>query len=335
MNILLLGGYRFLGRAIIAAAQARGHVVSAFNRGNFATMPGVEQLTGDRETPAFPADRRWDVAIDTSGYIPRHARRTAEALRDRVERYVYVSSLSVYPDPIPPGIVETAPLAEIPEGRDPDDAADVETYGARKAACEGVIESLLPGRVMTVRAGFIVGPHDNSDRFNSWIERAARPTPAYFVIPSSSRDSYSASTTQPLQLIDARDLAAWMIAMSEHRATGTYNATGPERPLHLADVAQTCIDVTGGGATVLAVPSDELKAAGVLPWEHIPFWLDPDGYGLMEANIDRALVSGLRFRPLAETVRDTYAWLQSSDHKRRVVFPAGIEAAAINRFRAR
>jgi 2'-hydroxyisoflavone reductase len=330
MNILLLGGYRFLGRAIIAAAQIRGHAVSAFNRGNFTTMPGVEQLTGDRENPGFSAGRRWDAAIDTSGYIPRHARRSAEALRDRVERYVYVSSLSVYPDPIPPGIVETAALAEMPAGRDPDDAADIETYGARKAECEGVIESLLPGRVMTVRAGFIVGPHDNSDRFNSWIERAARPTPAFFVIPSLVEGQ-----PQPVQLIDARDLAEWMIAMIEQKATGTYNATGPERPLHLLDLAQTCIDVTGGGATVLAVPSEELKAAGVLPWEHIPFWLDPDGYGLMEANIDRALAAGLHFRPLAETVRDTYAWLQSSDHKRRVVFPADAEAAAINRFRAR
>jgi 2'-hydroxyisoflavone reductase len=331
MNILLLGGYRFLGRAIIAAAQARGHAVSAFNRGSLTTMPGVKQITGDREAPEFAAGRTWDVAIDTSGYIPRHARRSAEALRDRVERYVYVSSISVYSYPILANAHESDALAEMPEGRDPDDAADIETYGARKAACEGAIESLLPGRVLTARAGFIVGPHDNSDRFNSWIERAARPAP--FVIPSSSRDDKGGG--QPMQLIDARDLAEWMIAMIEQNATGIYNVTGPEKPLRLFDVAQTCIDATGGRGELLAVPSEELKAAGVVPWEHIPFWLDPDEYGLMEANIDRALATGLRFRPLAETVRDTYAWLRSSDHKRRVVFPADIEAAAISRFRAR
>jgi len=329
LNILLLGGYRFLGRAIIAQAQARGHAVSAFNRGSLTTMPGVEQISGDREAPAFADGRRWDVAIDTSGYIPRHALRSAEALSARVERYVYVSSLSVYPQPIAPGVVETAALAEMPDGRDPDDAADIATYGARKAACEYVIESLLPGRVMIVRAGFIVGPHDNTDRFNSWIERAARPLP-YFVIPSNVE-----GLPQPLQLIDARDLAAWMIGMVEERATGAYNVTGPEQPLQLRDVAQTCIDATGSHGTVLAVPSDELKAAGVVPWEHIPFWLEPDEYGIMQANIDRALATGLRFRPLAETVRDTYAWLQTSGHQRRVVFPPDLEAAAISRFRAR
>jgi 2'-hydroxyisoflavone reductase len=335
MNILLLGGYRFLGRAIIAAAQARGHAVSAFNRGSLTTMPGVEQITGDREAPTFAAGRRWDVAIDTSGYIPRHARRSAEALSDRVERYVYVSSISVYPYPIRANAHESDALAEMPEGRDSDDAADTETYGARKAACEAVIESLLPGRVLTARAGFIVGPHDNSDRFNSWIERAARPAP--FLVPSTPSviPSVVEGPPQPMQLIDARDLAEWMIAMIEQNATGIYNVTGPERPLRLLDVAQTCIDATGGRGELLAVPSEELKAAGVVPWEHIPFWLDPDEYGLMEANIDRALATGLRFRPLAETVRDTYAWLRSSDHKRRVVFPADIEAAAISRFRAR
>jgi 2'-hydroxyisoflavone reductase len=322
LNVLLLGGYRFAGRAIVAAAQARGHTVTAFNRGHLTPMPGVEQLTGDRDDPAFPAGRTWDVAIDTSGYIPRHVRASARALGDRIAQYVFVSSLSVYPFPMPPGLDETAPVQPLPAGADPDDAANVETYGARKAACEAVLEELLPGRVLAVRAGFIVGPHDNTDRFNSWIERAARPQP--FIVP--------AELEQPVQLIDARDLAAWIVQMAERRANGVYNVTGPERPLNLGEVARACIAGTGSGATILPIPSAELQAAGVEGWQHLPFWLAPDEYGIMQIDVARALVAGLRFRPLVETVRDTYAWLRASDHARRVAFPPELERALIEKW---
>jgi 2'-hydroxyisoflavone reductase len=358
MNILLLGGYAFLGRAVIAAAQANGHAVTAFNRGSRPTMEGVEQITGDRNAPAFPDGRCWDAVIDTSGQTPRHVSLAAELLRERAGRYLFVSSISVYPDPMLANVDETAPTAAFTPGADIDDARDMENYGARKAACEATLTEVfsgrdhVAGRELIIRPGFIVGPHDYSDRFNSWIERAARPSP--FVIPSLSRDSHAATTIEavprrarddevgdarddggPVQLIDVRDLAEWMIAMLEQGATGKYNATGPERPMRLLDVAQTCIDATGSTGELLLVPSDDLKSAGVVPWEHIPFWLEPDEYGIMEANIDRALAAGLRFRPLAETVRDTYAWLQSSDHKRRVVFAPELEAAAISRSRAR
>jgi 2'-hydroxyisoflavone reductase len=322
MNVLLLGGYRFLGRAIIEAAQARGHAVSAFNRGRLEAMPGVEQLTGDRDAPAFPSDRRWDVAIDTSGYIPRHVRSTAELLRDRVACYVFTSSLSVYPYPMPAGLDETAAVQPMPAGSDPEDASDHETYGARKAACEAVLEGLMPGRALHVRAGFIVGPHDNTDRFNSWIERAARQEP--LLVPGDP--------AQPVQLIDVRDLAEWIVQMAERRACGTYNVTGPEHPLRLGEMAQTCIDVTGGSGPAVVVPGDDVRAAGIVPWEHIPFWLEPDEYGIMQMNVDRALVAGLRFRPLAETVRDTYAWLRTTDHRRLIVLPAELERAAVEKW---
>ena len=324
MNVLLLGGYRFLGRAIIAAAQARGHAVSAFNRGRLEPMPGVEQLTGDRNDPAFPPDRRWDVVIDTSGYIPRHVRSAAELLRDRVACYVFISSLSVYPFPMAAGLDETAPVQPMPAGSDPDDARDPETYGARKAACEAVLETAMPGRGLNVRAGFIVGPHDNSDRFNSWIERAARPQP--LLVPGDP--------AQPVQLIDVRDLAEWIVQMAERRACGTYNVTGPERPLRLGEIAQTCIDATGGSGPAVVVPGADVRAAGIVPWEHIPFWLDPDEYGIMEMNVDRALVAGLRFRPLAETVRDTYAWLRTTDHRRLIELPAELERAVVEKWTA-
>lgn len=324
MNILLLGGYAFLGRAFIEAAQARGHAVSAFNRGNRTAMEGVEQITGDRNALVLPGRRTWDVAIDTSGQAPRHTRGAAEALRDRVGQYIYTSSISVYPNPIRAGINESAPVAQFPPGANREDARDVENYGPRKAACEDALAAVLPaGSILIVRPGFIVGPHDYSDRFNSWIERAARPQP--FLVPGDPE--------APVQMIDVRDLAQWMIVMAERRASGVFNATGPERPLRLIDVAQTCIDATGSSATPLVVSGEDLKSAGVIPWDHIPFWLDPEEYGLMQVNIDRALTAGLHFRPLSETVRDTYAWLQTSDHPRRVIFPPEIESAAISAVR--
>jgi 2'-hydroxyisoflavone reductase len=321
LHVLLLGGYRFVGRALIAAAQARGHTVTAFNRGNLAPLPGVEQLTGDRNDPVFPAGRRWDVAIDTSGYIPRHVAGAATALRDRIGQYVFISSLSVYPFPMPPGLDETAAVQTMPPGADPNDASDIETYGARKAACEAALEDVLPGRALHVRAGFIAGPYDNSDRFNSWIERAARPRP--FIVPGD--------LDAPLQTIDVRDLAEWIVQMAERRACGVYNVTGPERPLRIGDVAQTCIDATGSRATLLPIPLDALEAAGI-GWESLPFALPPDQYGIMQTNVDRAVVAGLRFRPLADTVRDTFAWLRSSAHERRVVFPPELERALIEKW---
>lgn len=321
MNVLLLGGYAFLGRALIAAAQQRGHSVSAFNRGNRATMPGVEQITGDRNAPAFPEGRRWDAVLDTSGQAPSHTRSAAELLHGRIGRYIYTSSISVYPFPIQADIDETAPVAEFPAGADPDDARDFDNYGPRKAACEAVLGPFFGERLLVVRPGFIVGPHDYSDRFNVWVERAARPQP--LIVPGDP--------AQPVQVIDVRDLAEWMIALAERGTTGVFNATGPEQPIPLLDVAQTCIDATGGGGEPLVVSSEELKADGVVPWEHIPFWLEPDEFGIMETNIDRALAAGLRFRPLAQTVRDTYAWLQSSDHERKIVFPHELESAAIKR----
>jgi nucleoside-diphosphate-sugar epimerase len=229
MNILLLGGYAFLGRALIDAAHARGHAVSAFNRGRLPPMPGVEQLTGDRDSLALdlPAGRTWDAVIDTSGYVPRHTLGAARLLHDRIERYVFVSSLSVYDLPMPPDSTEDAVVQTMPDGADFDDRSNVETYGPRKLACEQAVADVMPGRALVVRPGFIVGPHDYSDRFNAWIERAA--VAAEMIVPGDPQ--------HPMQLIDVRDLATWMIAMTERRATGVYNATGPERPMALLDVA--------------------------------------------------------------------------------------------------
>lgn len=321
MNILLLGGYRFLGRAIVDAALARGHTVSAFNRGNLPLPADVEQITGDRNAFALPPDRTWDAVLDTSGYTPRQAQATAAALHDRVGRYAFVSSISVYPFPMAPRLDETAPVAPLPHDSDDRAPRDPEVYGAHKAAFEAILEAALPGRVLAVRAGMIVGPHDFTDRFNSWIERAARPQP--FIVPGDP--------AQPLQLIDVRDLAEWMVTSAERGLTGTYNVTGPQTPWRADDVAQICIEALGSGATQRAIASDELKALGILPWEHIAFWFEPDQRELMNVNVDRFFATHPRLRPLADTVRDTYAWLRTSDHSRAVALPPELELAALQR----
>ena len=319
MELLLLGGYRFLGRAFIAQAQARGHSVTAFNRGNLPPLPGVTEIRGDRDDPSPLGGGRWDAVIDTSGYIPCHVRMAAELLRDVVERYVFVSSISVYADPLPAGCDENAPRKTLPDGVAPDVAYSDEYYGELKALCEDAADAAMPGRNVLVRAGMIVGPHDNTDRFNSWIERAARGEP--FLVPGEA--------DAPLQMIDVRDIAAWIVGAAESRLHGPYNVTGPAQPYTALDVARACIAGTDSRAEPVVVPSEAAKNAGLIPWEHIPFWMEPEIYSLMQMNVDRALATGLQIRPLTETVRDTNAWLRTTNHARRIVCPPELEHAAL------
>ena len=320
MKVLLLGGYRFVGRAIIEAAQARGHIVTAFNRGNAETLPDVEEIRGDRDDPQVLARRSWDAVIDTSGYIPRHVLASAGVLCDLVETYVFVSTLAVYAEPMTVGSDESAARKPFPTGADPNGSdLSAQTYGPRKVLCENALESAVPGRYVAVRAGYIVGPYDNTDRFSSWVERAARSEP--FLVPGES--------DAPLQMIDVRDLAAWILGAAEARLRGPYNVTAPARPYTVLDVARACIAGTGSRAVPAVVPSDAAKAAGLVPGRHIPFWTEPEAYSLMRVNVERALATGLRTRPLVDTVRDTWAWLRTSNHPRQVVCPPELERAAI------
>ena len=317
MRLLLLGGYRFLGRAIVADAQARGHSVTAFNRGSIAPMPGVEQITGDRDDPSALPGGRWDAVIDTSGYVPRHVRAAAELLRDSIERYIFVSSISVYPDDTEV-FEESAPLRVLPPDADPD-VLVLDYYGELKALCEVAAEAAMPERSVAVRAGMIVGPYDFSDRFNSWIERAARNQP--MLVPGEP--------DAPLQLIDVRDLAAWIVSAAEQGLSGPFNVAGPLEPLTTLEAARACIAGTDSQAPPVVVPSAVARDAGVIAWQHVPFWIEAKEYAIMRASIDRAVATGLQTRPLVATVRDTYAWLKTSDHARRIDFPIELERAAL------
>lgn len=305
MRLLVLGGTQFLGRHIVGRALAEGHELTLFNRGRTDPTPiaGVEQIHGDRQHDlSLLGGRRWDAVIDTSGYLPRAVRASAELLADAVDRYAFVSSISAYGSLAEPGRREDAPTAPPP----PPDAEDVLRYYAElKAACERVVQDVLPGRALVIRPGLIVGPHDPTERFTYWVRRLAE----------GGRVLAPRAPDQPVQLIDARDLAGWAVSMVQAGASGVYNATGPAVPLTFGPMLERIAAATGGRAELVWVDEEDLAEAGVEPWQELPLWLDlprhPDHRGFMAVNIGRALEAGLSLRPLEDTVADTLGWVRS------------------------
>jgi 2'-hydroxyisoflavone reductase len=304
MDMLLIGGPKFLGRALIDAALAAGHRVTMFNRGrtNPHLYPQVEKLQGDRDGDlAALRGRRWDVAIDTCGYVPRVVRQSAELLAGAVERYVFVSTISVYAEPLERGADETAPLAVL---TDPTvEEVTGETYGGLKVLCERAVQDIYAERALIIRPGLIVGPHDPTNRFTYWVTRTAEGGQ---VLAPDDRDA-------PVQVIDVRDLALWILHMAETQG-GVFNATGPAAPLTLGETLATCRDVAkaqrGADAEFVWVPPQFLLDRGVAPWTEIPLWVAGDD-ALNTVSIARALAHGLVLRPLAATIADTLAWARS------------------------
>ena len=299
MDLLILGGTRFLGRHLVDAALERGHRVTLFNRG--VSGPGmfteVEELRGERggDLSAL-GGRGWDAAIDTSGNLPREVRASAGLLADVVGHYTFVSSISVYGDFGRHGFDEDAPVLDPP---DPEpEELDWELYGGLKVGCERAAEWAMPGRALVIRPGMIVGPHDYTNRFRYWCRRVAEGGE---VLAPGDPD-------QQVQLIDARDLADWTIRMTEGRSTGTYNATGPDRRLAMRGMLEGIRDAAGSEARFTWPSEKFLLEAGVEPWEGLPFWVPKEMAGILAADVGRAVAAGLEFRPLAETVRDTLAW---------------------------
>jgi 2'-hydroxyisoflavone reductase len=302
MRLLVLGGTQFLGRHIVDCARRRAHELTLFNRGQTDPAPiaGVEQIHGDRAHDlSRVGGRTFDAVIDTSGYLPRAVRGSAELLAGAVDRYLFVSSISAYGEFPEPGLDEDAPTAADP----PADTEDVMAhYAELKAACERAVEDVMPGRAIVIRPGLIVGPHDPTERFTYWVRRLA----------AGGRVLAPGASDQPVQLIDARDLADWIVRMAEERATGLYNATGPATKLTFGAMLERIAAAVGGGAEIVWVDEDRLAAAGVQPWDELPLWLDldrnPDFRGFLAVDISRALANGLVFRSLEETVADTLAW---------------------------
>lgn len=295
MKLLLLGGTNFLGPRLVEAALEQGHEVTLFNRGKRkAEVPvQVEQLRGDRDGElGVLAGREWDAVIDTSGYVPRLVQAAAQALSEAVERYIFISSISVYADFSKPGIDESFAVATL-EDESVEEITE-ETYGALKALCEQAAEQVMPGRVLVVRPGLIVGPGDPTDRFTYWPYRVAQG--GEMLAPGSPDER--------VQVVDVRDLARWIIHMAEEGKTGVYNTTGPEHPLTMGELLNECKAVTGSDAQFVWVSNAFMMEREV----DVPLWV-PDGYeGFGSVNCDKAISEGLRFRPLEETIRDTLAW---------------------------
>jgi nucleoside-diphosphate-sugar epimerase len=302
MQILIIGGTVFLGRHLVEAAQARGHAITLFNRGqhNPELFPEVEKLRGDRGSDLSAlAERRWDAAIDTCGYVPRVVRASAELLADAVEHYTFVSSISVYADFKKQGINESDPVGTLAD--ETVEEVTGESYGPLKALCEQAAERAMPGRVLNARPGLIVGPHDPTDRFTYWPRRVAQGG----AVLAPNRPEHGT------QIIDVRDLADWMIAMAEERRVGIYNATGPEYHLTIGHVLDESKAVSGSDARFVWVSERFLLDAGVQPWGQVPLWVpeeDPDNAGFDSVDCTKAIDAGLHFRPLAETIGDTLAW---------------------------
>ena len=298
MKLLVLGGTKFLGRHAVDAALSTGHDVTTFTRGrtNPELFPDAEHLHGDRDGGlAALAGRAWDGVVDTSGYVPRVVQQSAELLRDAVGRYVFVSSISVYDDFSGP-ITESTPVAEL---EDPATEDILESYGALKAACERVVEETFEDRSARVRAGLIVGPHDPTDRFTYWPRRIA----------AGGDVLGPGDPAAPVQFVDARDLAAWLVRLALEGPGGVFNATGPAEPLTFAELLDRARAAIGSDANVVWTEEQRVLDAGVEPWTELPLWLPGTDYaGMARADINRAVGAGLAFRPLEETVLDTLAW---------------------------
>jgi 2'-hydroxyisoflavone reductase len=304
LRILVLGGTQFLGRHLVEAALDAGDAVTLFNRGR--TNPDlftgrVEQIMGDRDGGLDRlAGGEWEAVVDTSGYVPRVVGASARALADRCGHYTFVSTESVYGDIGKAGIDESAPVARL---ADPAiEVIDGETYGGLKALCEDAAEAAMPGRVLTVRPGLIVGPWDPSDRFTYWPRRIAAGGDV--LLPGGPE--------RRVQFIDGRDLAAWILASVRRGLTGTFNACGPAEPTGMRALFDACAAVSGSDARPVWADEQALIHAGVEPWSELPLWVgegaDPTNAGFMQVSSARAIAEGLEFRPTEEIARDTIEW---------------------------
>ncbi len=302
MNILILGGTVFLGRHIVYAAAKRGHTVTLFHRGktNAELFDGFEVLHGDRDDGvdglAALGDRRWDAVVDTCGYTPGVVRASAQLLAERTDHYVFISSISVLADHDTPRQTEDTTLAVLPEGADRETVTG-ESYGPLKALCEAEVNEAFGERAIVVRPGLIVGPFDPSDRFTYWPRRIAQGGS----VLASPQD-------QPVQLIDVRDLAEWVVHLIDEKISGTFNATGPREPLTMGQMLLACQAMTASFTEFVHVPDEFLVEHDVVPFVQLPLWIPAPHHGFLDVDISRALANGLVLRPLGETICDTLNW---------------------------
>jgi 2'-hydroxyisoflavone reductase len=322
MQLLIIGGTRFLGRAIVDAALAAGHTLTLFNRGqsNPDLYPGLEHITGDRDGGLAALDgRSWDAVIDTCGYVPRLVEASARYLALAVDHYTFISTISVYADPSEMGINEASDLGQMADPQTEEITG--ETYGPLKVLCEQAATNAMGGRALLVRSGLIVGPHDPTDRFSYWPHRVAQGGE---VLAPGEPDA-------PVQFIDVRDIAAWVVMATAQRLTGPYNVTGPDQPLTMVGLLAACRAETGSDADLTWVDETFLLRHEIEPFVEMPFWLPADSAGILAVDTSKAQAAGLHCRPLPETIAATLAWLRTrpDDHVWRAGISAEREAALL------
>ncbi|WP_188195506.1 NAD-dependent epimerase/dehydratase family protein [Nonomuraea sp. SYSU D8015] len=300
MKVLVLGGTEFVGRAVVEEALALGWDVTVFNRGRHRPPAGVTALRGDRSAAGGLAALErgeWDVVVDTWSWAASAVRDAASLLAGRAGHYVYVSSRSVYADPVPFGADESAPL--VAASADDDDASD---YSRNKAGGELAAVAAFGERALLARAGTILGPYENIGRLPWWLSRIARGGP---VLAPGSRDL-------GLQYVDARDLAVWCLRAAERGVGGAFNVVSPPGFTTMGELLETCVKVTGAEAELRWVDAETILAAGVTPWIQLPIWLVGEDHDFMHGgDVSKAVAEGLRLRTVEETVADTWAWLRS------------------------
>lgn len=323
LRLLILGGTGFLGPHVVEAARRRRVLVTLFNRGRtnpglFRDSPGIEQIQGDRDGGLVAlAGRRWDAVLDTSAFVPRRAREAALLLRGAVQQYIFTSSISVYgPRRDPPD--EATPTAALQPGIDPrsERVTDV-SYGPLKALCEQEIRTAFGAGALLLRLGQLVGPGDPADHLTYWAARCARGGP--LLVPGRPSD--------PVQFLDVRDLAEWIVSSVAARLGGTFNVVGPASPCSMGQLIATCNTVGGRRAGPQWVSTEALRQlgfGGLLA--KLPLWQPPESSGLAQVVGQRARERGLHSRPMLSTVRDTLAWLRTQPPERQSALRAGPSA---------
>lgn len=320
MKVLILGGTRFLGKALVEEGLKRGHEITLFNRGNNKeAFSDVEQLIGDRDGDVSQLEnRKWDVVMDTCGFAPHQINKIGAVLENSIEHYTFISSISVYKDWIPLNIAEdyhlqsmqSDRLKDVEEGR----ISPYEHYGALKVLCESEAEKYWPGRVLHIRAGQLVGSFDYTDRLPYWVQRVAEG--GNIVVPGRP--------DRPIQLIDVKDIATWVFDMVKKRKAGTFNVTGPDYELTMEELLNTCKAVTNSDAEFVWADEQFVLDHQIQPWTEMPLWI-PEYFPLegetepwkMGISVKKALDAGLSFSPLEETILDVYQWEKARQDSKR------------------
>ncbi|KIL37565.1 hypothetical protein SD71_02835 [Cohnella kolymensis] len=328
MKILILGGTRFIGKTIAETAVAHGHEVTLFNRGSRPDLfPELEQLVGDRDGGLDALKgRTWDAVVDTCGYVPRIVEQSVELLKNQVGHYTFISTIDVYDHTVPGEIDETHPVKVWED----ESVEDVQVaYGPMKARCEQIVRDHFPGKSLISRCGLVAGPGDHTDRVTYWPYRIARG--GEVLAPGNPE--------APVQFIDVRDLAEWILRMVEQRQDGTFTATGPAAPITVRGFLEHCLAAIHSDARLTWVDDEFLLTHKVGPWIEMPLWIpeQEDLGSLFSINISKTLEMGLSHRPLNETILDILEWhrSRSDDNMLKAGLAAEREAELLKQFSSR